>query len=437
MTSNMIAVRVLEQEARGLLTRLDMTKPFVLQMPSVPAANISPESQIAIERYLADGNHKLRRIMQYYLKWLQSPSGYRASPSEGQRRLTILRLRFNAMLSYFDIFADALTQRSEHDIGVWLSGLDVLATDALKLPGHYYEPPPVICYLDRGLGAAIRRARTRLPGGGKNPVAIIRVPRERMIGSGVASSLIHEVGHQGIALLDLVNSTRIFLREVKDRITSERFAWEFWERWISEVLADFWSVAKLGITSTLGLFAVVSLPRPFVFRVSMDDPHPIPWIRVKLSCAMGNALYPHIQWKRLADLWESFYPKEGLNEEKERIITALESTMPHFVGLLTNYRPESLRGDSLKEAISSERLQPDRLMDYHRMWRYSPSQMIRASPTLVFAVLGQAKVNGEISPEEESQLLADLLRHWALDNTLNISSTYARLPRTQAVALVT
>ena len=38
-----------------------------------------------------------------------------------------------------------------------------------------------------------------------------------------------------------------------------------------------------------GLMAVVSLPRPFVFRLDMEDPHPFPWIRVKLSIAMGHA----------------------------------------------------------------------------------------------------------------------------------------------------
>ena len=38
----------------------------------------------------------------------------------------------------------------------------------------------------------------------RNPVAIIRVPRERMVGHGIASSLVHEVGHQGAALLGLV-----------------------------------------------------------------------------------------------------------------------------------------------------------------------------------------------------------------------------------------
>ncbi len=61
--------------------------------------------------------------------------------------------------------------------------------------------------------------------------------------------------------------------------------------------------------------AVVSLPRYFVFRLNVGDPHPIPWIRVKLSCAMGDALYPHPQWKNMAALWESFYPRTGLGEE--------------------------------------------------------------------------------------------------------------------------
>ena len=37
---------------------------------------------------------------------------------------------------------------------------------------------------------------------------MIRIPRERMIGYGIASSLVHEVGHQGAALLGLVESLR-------------------------------------------------------------------------------------------------------------------------------------------------------------------------------------------------------------------------------------
>jgi hypothetical protein len=37
---------------------------------------------------------------------------------------------------------------------------------------------------------------------------------------------------------------------------------------------------------------------------------------------------------------------------------------------------------------------------------------------LVFAVIGQARANGLLSPEHESVLLGRLLTHWALRNTL-------------------
>jgi hypothetical protein len=428
---------MLAQEARALLTRLARIKPFVLHETMVPAAAVSPLAQTAIEHYLANGRRDLRGLVQEYLTWLQGPEGTSASAAEAQRRFTFLRMRFNAVLSQFDIFADVLTQRSEQETGVWLSGLDIAAADALALPGNHYQVPPVICYLDRGHGAAIRRARTRLPGGGENPVAIIRVPRERMVGSGIASSLVHEVGHQGAALLNLVNSLLPVLQGLQQSGGDEHVAWRMWERWISEIMADFWSVAKVGIASTLGLIGVVSLPRAFVFRLNLDDPHPAPWIRVKLSCAMGQALYPHPQWERLDALWESFYPTAGLDEGKRGLLARLEASMPGFVTLLINHRPKKLRGKSLLEAMSVKERQPAQLAGYWRSWRRAPAQMRTAPPSLVFSVIGQARADGEISPEEESRTIAQLLTHWALRSTLDTSAICAGRSKVPAAAAYT
>src|SRR5688572_24024062 len=296
-------VRMLAQEARALLTRLARVRAFALLEPMVPAANLLPRAQSSIERYLADGRRDLRRMVHEFLDWLQGPARRESSAAEAQRRFAYLRLRFNAALTQFDLFSDVITQRSEHESGVWLSGLDVVSADALSLPGDYYAAPPVICYLDRGPGAAIRRARTRLPGGGANPVAIIRVPRERMVGSGIAASLVHEVGHQAAALLDLVDVLRPALARRAQGAGELEPAWRMWERWISEIVADFWSVGRVGVTSTTGLMAVVSLPRAFVFRIDTEDPHPTPWLRMVLSAAIGAALYPDPQWARLTALW--------------------------------------------------------------------------------------------------------------------------------------
>jgi hypothetical protein len=414
MSMSPLALWMLSQETRALLTRLARIKPLALVEAMVPAAALAPAAQTAIDHYLAAERRAVQQMVHGYLQWLHGPAGHGATAAEAQRRFSFLRLRFNVVLSQFDIFADVLTQRSEHETGVWLAGLDAVAADALALPGDYYELPPVICYLDRGHGAAIRRARTRLPGGGENPVAIIRVPRERMVGSGIASSLIHEVGHQGSALLGLVESIRPLLQGLQKNRGPQQRAWQLWERWLSEILADFWAVATVGVAATVGLMGVVSLPRAFVFRVSLDDPHPIPWIRVKLSCALGDALYPHPQWRKLATLWEAFYPTADLDDERRALFDQLESTLPGFVSLLLNHRPQTLRGNSLQEVFAVETRQPSQLADYYTAWRTNPAQMRAAPPSLVFAVIGQAKAAGQLTPEAESRQMAHLLTQWAL-----------------------
>ena len=428
---------MLAQEARALLTRLANIKPFALGESMVPAANVSPSAQVAIEQRLALGRRELRERVRKFLHWLHSPDGQAASPTQAQRRFIFIRLRFNAVLSQFDLFSDVITQRSEHETGVWLSGLDVVAADALQLADRFYSIPPMICYLDRGAGAAIRRVRTRLPGGGENPVSIIRVPRERMIGSAIASSLVHEVGHQGAALLDLIASLRPELQRLQHGNRGDAMAWRLYERWISEILADFWSVAKVGIGSTLGLMNVVSLPRVFVLRLNMEDPHPVPWVRVLISCAIGRALYPHPQWRRLAQLWETFYPLDHLVVEQRRLFELLRATIPDFVALLINHRPDSLHGHSLAEAMDIRQRQPAQLAAHWDAWRNTPGALQRAAPTLAFAVIGQAKADRKITPEKESSLLSQLLTHWALHSTLNMTAACAGVAGGQPVATYT
>jgi len=413
----------LTHESHALLTRLDRVLPFALSEVMVPAASLSAPAQGAIERHLALGRQEMRRRIGDYRRWLGQRRSQSGGMVEAQRRFTVLRLRFNAILTQLDLFADALSQRSERDNGVWLAGLDVFAADALALP-QFYRSPAVVCYLDRGVGAAIRRARTRLPGGGENPVAIIRVPRERMVGSGIASSLVHEVGHQAAALLGLVDSLRAALKERLARApAAEKAAWTCYERWISEIVADFWSVARVGVTSTMGLIGVVSLPRAFVFRVDLDDPHPFPWIRVKLSAAFGGTLYPHPQWDRLADLWQGFYPTEGLAKDRRALIDALEATMPDFVNFLLSHSPPSLRGTSLGAVMRKEGRQPKQLETDFERWQKVPESLHQARPSHVFAALGQRRSDGRLTPEQESTMVAKLLVQWALRNRLGARTT--------------
>ncbi len=429
MATSPSAAAALTYEAESLLSRLARVRPFALTTPMVAAASVPPAAARAVERHLVAGRRRLRTLARRYLAWLRSPAGRQAGDAEAQRRLAFLRLRFNAILHQFDIFADVLTQRAEAENGVWLAGLDSLAADALRLPGGHFESPPAVTYLDRGHGAAIRRARTRLPGGDENPVAVIRIPRERMIGSGIASSLVHEVGHQGAALLDLVDSLRRDLRAEQGKHQGEAArAWGLWERWISEIVADFWSLAQVGVGATQGLIGVVSLPRAFVFRIQLDDPHPFPWIRVKLSVAFGALLYPDAQWAALDGMWERFYPRQGLDPGRLAVIAGLESTLPAFVRLVAGHRPAKLGGRRLVEAFDTAPRRPDRLRALWTAWRRKPQEMRRTTPTLAFAVLGQAKQDCRLAAEDESRLVSDLLRHWALASALTGDEVPGRAP---------
>lgn len=412
-----LATRLLEHEARGLLARLDQVRPFALHETMVLAAALPYEAQLTIERFLHAGRARLREKVRAYLDWLHG-QGSGAGAAEQQRRFVLIRLGFNDVLSQFDLFTEVITQRSEHETGVWLSGLDTLARDALRLDLDGYEPVPAVCYLARGPGAAIRRARTRLPGGASNPVAIIRVPRERMVGSGIASSLIHEVGHQGAAQLGLVESVRADL--VRAASKDPKGCWPTWNNWISEIVADCWSVGKLGITSTVGLLAVVSLPSFFVFRPSGGDPHPVPYLRVLLSATIGEAIYPAPQWAAMRQTWKQLYPTDELPAVRRTELERLEASIPAFVQLLLTHRSPTLQGQRLGDIWPDQERRPARLLRLYKDWRGDLAVMARQPPTLVFAVVGQAKIAGLISPEAESRLLSALLQAWAVRSSLDV-----------------
>ena len=77
----------------------------------------------------------MRAHVRVFLEWLHGAEARQAPAADAQRKFTLIRMHFNAILAQFDTFAEVITQRSEHSNGVWLAGLDVVAADALALPG--------------------------------------------------------------------------------------------------------------------------------------------------------------------------------------------------------------------------------------------------------------------------------------------------------------
>lgn len=401
-------------EAQGLLTRLNQLQPFLTSMPMVFAASIPYTAQRSIHQLMTKGKKVLSDRVREFISALKSAENLRFEKC--QAAWAVLKLQFNSLLDQFDIFADVISQRSEHETGVWIAGLDVLAKDVLDVNGNIPDPPPLICYLDRGHGAAIRRARTRLPGGDENPVAVIKIPRERMVANGIGSSLAHEVGHQAIALLDLIPSIKPVLEGLSNTDPPHSKSWKLLSRWISEILADCWAVGFLGISASTGLMSVVSLPKYFVFRADDLDPHPFPWIRVKISIAFGKILYPEPQWERLEKLWESMYPARELKGHQLETIKNLEAIIPRFVQLVVDHRPVKLTGRMLKEIFPTSLRRPEQLRKHYQEWKENYKIITKHRPSLVFAVIGQARADNVITTFSESRILSRILRYWAMVN---------------------
>jgi hypothetical protein len=139
---------------------------------------------------------------------------------------------------------------------------------------------------------------------------------------------------------------------------------------------------------------------------------------VQLSCALGQALFPDPQWEQLSRLWDSFYPTAGLDEARRDLISTLHRTMREFVHLLVQHRPAALRGQTLPQVLAVQDRTPQRLRETWQTWRSDPSRMRAVKPTLAFAVIGQARADGAILPQQESRTLGELLILWAVKDAI-------------------
>jgi hypothetical protein len=133
---------------------------------------------------------------------------------------------------------------------------------------------------------------------------------------------------------------------------------------------------------------------------------------------MGDALYPHPQWERMAATWQALYPMTALPAQRQQELGLMEAAIPTFVEALLAHRSPALRG-RLGECFPVRERQPARLLNLYRSWAGDLGRISRQPPSLVFAAVGQARADGRITPEAESSLISALLRAWALRSTLS------------------
>jgi len=132
----------------------------------------------------------------------------------------------------------------------------------------------------------------------------------------------------------------------------------------------------------------------------------------------SERLYPDPQWRRLAAVWRAMYPVEGVPPRLAAALADLEATIPDLVTMLVGHRPFPLGGHRLGAVLRNPEVCRDALQRRFAAWRAEPDGMHRAPPTVAFAVLGQARASGLLTPEREARLLRRLITDWAVTSTL-------------------
>ena len=205
------------------------------------------------------------------------------------------RRSYSQVETTLEFFGNAVNSRTSPGLGATLQNLDRLAVASLApvLTAAGKPIPPVLCYVDQGMGASILRAGVRLwDPGTVNPVAAIKIVRHNLYRP---TSLFHESGHQVAHLTRWTPSVRASLgRALADDPELARM----WTPWASEIAADAFAFVHTGFASVSALYDVVG-DRRSILRWPMGDPHPIGWLRTMLGCAWCSRAFGAGPWDQL------------------------------------------------------------------------------------------------------------------------------------------
>jgi hypothetical protein len=337
----------------------------------------SAESWLAIER---QSGAVLRPAMQKAVRELKlEASRLQEDLSRGQTDATTMHIQ-NLRRNYLrtetvlDFFADAINTRTSPRIANMLAAADLLAMQCMQnilIPlGH--ATPPVLTYIDKGLGASILKAGLRLwDRRSINPVAIIKVVRHNLLRP---TALMHEAGHQ---VSHIVGWNKQLNAVLSQQLGGE--LGEVWGSWASEIAADAIAFVNTGYAAVAALRNVVDGGRALVFRFLPGDPHPIGYIRVLLGVEMCRRFYGQGPWNELRALWQKTYPLADAPPDIYQLLTHSDNRLTEIVDLVLRHPYPAFQERSLAQIVDPMRVSPTELVKFE----HSAGPRLYTSPYVV------------------------------------------------------
>ncbi len=267
-------------------------------------------------------------------------------------------LRTETML---DFYTDAINTRTNEDMAALMRACDRIATQSMQaiLEPMGIATPPVLTYIDKGLGASILKADLRLwDGATKSAVAAIKVVRHNLYRP---TALIHESGHQVAHMLHWNEElAKVLYEQLKH--TSSEIA-EVWSGWSSEIAADTFGFAHTGYASVAGLCDVLSGNPTFVFAYQAGQKHPQSFLRLLLGTAMCRLIYGANKgpWEQMERVWRKKYPVDAAPSQVQALIRASLPLLPKIAHTCLQYPMRAFGSKPITYWIQPNRVNRDTL----------------------------------------------------------------------------
>jgi hypothetical protein len=318
----------------------------------------------------------------FTLKGAQSAADVAAARSE----LLTLRRRYARAEAVIDFYGDAINTRANPRLSAVLRGLDALAVHSMDqvLRPLGIDTPPVLTYLDRGMGASILRAGARLWDASLSPAAAIKITRHNLW---QPTSLVHETGHQVAHLTGWNPELGAALYEAVAPYS--QLAAEAWQGWTSEVGADVYAFCLLGFAPLPALATVVDGPSRAVFRMPLGDPHPVSALRVQFNVALCRSWFGAGPWDALGQRWMERHPISQAPPEVAAIMAASMPLLGHIADTCTRQPMRAFHGAALSTLADPRPLSPaelTRFADRAGTSLYTSTYLQRVSPMRILAL---------------------------------------------------
>lgn len=276
-----------------------------------------------------------------------------------RRQVLSVRREFVQVETLLDFFGDAINTRTGAEIAALLHACDILAEKSMRqLLDQFDQPtPPVLTYLDKGMGASILKAGLRLwDGRTVNPVSAIKIVRHNLLRP---TSLIHEAGHQAAHQLDWNNQLAVALNEgIKSTSTTLATTWS---EWASEIAADVFAFVHTGYASVAALHDVLAGEEELVFAIRPGDPHPMSFLRVLLGVEFCRLAYGRGPWDDLSESWNSTHRIASADAEARELATASTRLLPDIAQICLSRPLASFGGRPVTKIIDPMRVGPAEL----------------------------------------------------------------------------